>query len=422
MEKMKKIIILAVLASVVLKSATAQIVSDSVFSQSIKTVILQKNGVELSMPVIRLGSSEKLFLSFDELSDNGTYFSYRIQHCTSDWQISDLPPSEFINGFETSSVGNSQFSFTTKQSYVNYWETIPNDMSRITASGNYILTVFPDSDPDSVIFTKRFMVYEAASNIRTEVGQVVGAEGRHHNQNVSVWVTAPKGQYFNNPQMYLHLYVQQNGRRDLLRQLPVYGISGNEIAYKWKDENVFPGGNEFRYFDVSNMNFPMYTTERVETFGGENFAYLKPEQDRSGKNYIYEDGLNGQFRVSAANKVNMDAEADYVWVNFALPMSSPRMDGSFHIAGNFTNWSLGEETRLEWNPKLKCYTARIYVKQGYYSYQIIFVPWGEREGLTSVLEGDFLEARNDYYVFLYQRYPSDRYDRLIGFSNVESWK
>lgn len=422
MEKMKKIIILAVLASVVLKSATAQIVSDSVFSQSIKTVILQKNGVELSVPAIRLGSSEKLFLSFDELSDNGSYFSYRIQHCTHDWRISDIPASEYIDGFETSSIGNQRFSFTTKQPYVNHWETIPNDMSRFTASGNYLLTVYLDSDPDSVVFTKRFMVYETAANIRAEVGQVVGAEGGRQNQNVSVWVTAPKGQNFNNPQMYLHLYVQQNGRKDLLREMPVYGMSGNEIAYKWKDENVFPGGNEFRYFDVSNINFPMYTTERVETFGGENFAYLKPEPDRSRKNYIYEDGLNGQFKISAANKVDMSTESDYVWVNFSLPMSSPRMDGSFYITGGFTDWSFNENTLLEWNPRLKCYTARVYVKQGYYSYQIVFVPWGENVGRTSVLEGDFFEARNDYHIFLYQHYPSDRYDRLVGVSTIESWK
>ena len=389
-------------------------VKDTVCNPAVKTIVLTRAEVELSQPILRLGDQDRLLLQFDVLGDESRYYSYRIQHCSHDWQVDDLAVSEYLNGFETSSIGNSRNSFTTRQPYVHYWETIPNDMTEFTASGNYLLTVYDDENPDSVLFARRFYVYEVQANLQAEVGQVLGSDGKDCNQNVSVYVTPPKGQYFNNPTLYYHMYVRQNGRADLCRELPLHSVKGNELHYKWKDENVFGGGNVFRFFDISNINIPMYTTARLEIFAGEYIAYLKPEEDRSRKNYVYREGLNGQFKISADNRNDATVEADYVWVNFALPMAVPRMDGVFHIVGDFAGWDFTDSNLMQWQPQMKAYTMRMLVKQGYYSYQIVFVPAGKKEGLTSVVEGDFFESRNDYYIFLYQHTPADRFDRLIG--------
>lgn len=389
-------------------------VKDTVCNPAVKTIVLTRAEVELSQPILRLGDQDRLLLQFDVLGDESRYYSYRIQHCSHDWQVDDLAVSEYLNGFETSSIGNSQSSFTTRQPYVHYWETIPNDMTEFTASGNYLLTVYDDENPDSVLFARRFYVYEVQANLQAEVGQVLGSDGKDCNQNVSVYVTPPKGQYFNNPTLYYHMYVRQNGRADLCRELPLHSVKGAELHYKWKDENVFAGGNVFRFFDVSNLNIPMYTTARLEIFAGEYIAYLKPEEDRSRKNYVYREGLNGQFKISADNRTNPAVEADYVWVNLAIPMEVPRMDGLFYAVGDGWGWDFTDGNMFQWQQQMKAYTLRLRVKQGYYSYQIVFVPAGKKEGLTSVVEGDFFESRNDYYIFLYQHTPADRFDRLIG--------
>lgn len=396
-----------------------QIVRDTVCSNAVKTIILQRESVEISQPILRLGGADRLLLQFDVLGEESRYYSYRIQHCTHDWQVSDIAVSDYLSGFETAPIGNSRNSFTTRQPYVHYWETIPNEMTTFTASGNYLLTVFSDDNPDSILFTRRFYVYEVQADIQAEIGQTLGSDGKNRNQNVSVFVNPPKGTFFNNPHQYLHLYVRQNGRNDLCRELPINSIKGSELQYRWKDANVFPGGNVFRFFDISNINIPMYTTASMEIFGGENIAYLKPEEDRSRKSYVFREGLNGQFKVSAANRNEAEVEADYVWVNFSLPMATPRLDGAFHIVGDFAGWDFTDENMLQWQPQMKAYTSRILVKQGYYSYQIVFVPAGSSEGQTSVLEGDFFETRNDYYIFLYQRTPADRYDRLIGATTIK---
>ncbi|MBR4198151.1 MAG: DUF5103 domain-containing protein [Bacteroidales bacterium] len=417
---MKKTLVNFAILLIVSAATFAQTLKDTVYSRDVRSIVLQRESVDLSQPILRLGSGDRLLLQFDVLGEESRYYSYRIQHCSHDWQVDDLAVSEYLNGFETSSIGNSRNSFTTRQPYVHYWETIPNEMTTFNASGNYLLTVYSDDDPDSVLFTRRFYVYEVQANIKSEIGQVLGSEGKDHNQNVSVYIEPPKGQYFNNPTLYYHLYVRQNGRADLCRELPLHSVKGNELHYKWKDENVFPGGNVFRYFDISNINIPMYTTARIEVFGDDYVAYLKPEEDRSRKNYVHREGLHGQYKISAENRNDATVEADYVWVNFALPMATPRMDGTFHIVGDFVGWDFSDENMMQWQPQMKAYTMRAQVKQGYYSYQIVFVKVGQKEGLTSVVEGDFFEAKNEYYIFLYQHTPADRYDRLIGATVVKN--
>lgn len=402
-------------------SLKAQIpVIDSIYSENIKTVILGKEGVEMSLPIIQLGSNERLMLRFDELGDNPNFYRYRIDHCTHDWQISDISVSDYMNGFEEGSIDNQKFSFTTIEHYTNYWQTIPNNMSSFAASGNYLLTVYLQSDPDSIVFTRRFRVYEPLTMVEASVGRPQGAMGLMENQNLSVTINPLAGNYFINPDTYMYVYAQQNGRTDLTRLLPLESMSGNTLNYRWKKENIFPGGNEFRYFDFSNLQFAMNNVWKIEYFGGENIVFLKPDEDRSRKPYNLDIGLNGQYKIAAANAQKPNTEADYAWVNFSLPMERPFLDGNIYIIGDFTNWQMNDLSRMEWNAGIKAYTTRLFLKQGYYSYILLFLPTGSSQGETSTLEGDHFQTMNDYYIYVYQRNPGDLYDRLVGFGQTQA--
>ena len=412
------LILTFIVAGFSLKAQTPVI--DSIYSENIKTVILGKEGVEMSLPIIQLGSNERLMLRFDELGDNQNFYRYRIDHCTHDWQISDISVSDYMNGFEEGSIDNQKFSFTTIEHYTNYWQTIPNNMSSFAASGNYLLTVYLQSDPDSIVFTRRFRVYEPLTMVEASVGRPQGAMGLMENQNLSVTINPLAGNYFINPDTYMYVYAQQNGRTDLTRLLPLESMSGNTLNYRWKKENIFPGGNEFRYFDFSNLQFAMNNVWKIEYFGGENIVFLKPDEDRSRKPYSLDIGLNGQYKIAAANAQKPNTEADYAWVNFSLPMERPFLDGNIYIIGDFTNWQMNDLSRMEWNAGIKAYTARLFLKQGYYSYILLFLPTGSSQGETSTLEGDHFQTMNDYYIYVYQRNPGDLYDRLVGFGQTQA--
>lgn len=417
---MRKVIFFFTVIINTLSMVAQTVVTDSVYSPNIKTVILGKQGVEMSLPIIQLGSNERLMLRFDELGDNSNYYRYRIDHCTHDWQISDISVSDYMDGFEDGAIDNQQFSFTTIEHYTNYWQTIPNDMSSFAASGNYLLTVYLQSDPDSIVFTRRFKVYEPMTTVEASVGKVQGSMGLMENQNLSVKVNPLEGNYFINPDTYIFVYAEQNGRKDLTRLLPLESMSGNTLNYRWKKENVFPGGNEFRFFDFSNLQFPMNNIWKIEYFGGENIVFLKPDEDRSRKPYSLDIGLNGQYKIAVANAQNPNIEADYAWVNFSLPQELPFLDGNIYIIGDFTNWQMNDQSRMEWNQSMKAYTARLFLKQGYYAYQLLFLPAGSTVGETSRLEGNHFQTLNDYYIYVYQRNPGDLYDRLIGFGQTQA--
>ena len=64
----------------------------------------------------------------------------------------------------------------------------------------------------------------------------------------------------------------------------------------------------------------------------------------------------------------------------------PYMNGNIYVVGDLTQWRMDEQSRMEYNPDLHAYQLRLLLKQGYYAYQLLFVPVGESEGLTSTLE------------------------------------
>ncbi len=398
----------------------AQVVTDSNWREDVKTVTLYKNGVEGERPVLVLGSEDRLLLRFDVLGAEVEGYRYKIQHCDSRWQVDELEPYEYMNGFEEGPINNYNSSFTTLTDYVNYYEYIPSQYSQFLISGNYVVTVTRQDEPDSVLLTRRFCVVEGSLKADVSVGVPYDNVSIFERREVDVALKENRDYRGNmlpptlNP-AYFRVVVQQNGRTDNMRELPFGGYESGVLCYRYKNENVFEGGNTFRYFDISNIRTAMYNVVQIEEYGGEWYAMLRPLEDRSGKSFITEQTLNGGMKVNVWDRTNKQTEADYVYVNFMLPMRSPFMNGSVHVVGELTQWKLDEGSRMEYDPEMHAYRLRLLLKQGYYAYQLLFVPTGESRGLTETLEGNHYEMPNDYRVYVYYRGLNDRYDRLVAY-------
>ena len=217
---------------------------------------------------------------------------------------------------------------------------------------------------------------------------------------------------------WTHVRVQQNGRQDNARWLRFHGYDQQAMNYSLEQENIFAGGNTYRYFDCSNIHLPMYNVVRVEEYGGEYFAMIRPEEDRSRKHFLSEKTLNGGMKVNVWDRRNKALEADYVWVNLSLPMEHPMLDRSVYIVGQLTDWKLDSTSRMDYRPEYKAYVKRLLLKQGYYSYQLLCMGRGHIESATARLEGDHMETPNEYIVYVYHRAPSDRADRLLAVKRV----
>ncbi|MBP3763115.1 MAG: DUF5103 domain-containing protein [Bacteroidales bacterium] len=412
---MKHLVKTALLALAVCTMGRAQTVSDSVWTPAVKSVAFCRAGSPQEPPVLTLGSRQRLELAFDLLADTPPTLRYSIRHCNAAWQPDSLEAYDFMTGFPQGDITQYDFSFTTLRPYIHFRHTLPEAYAEFTHSGNYLLTVHLDGEPDSVLLTRRFWVSEQAVALGATVGRPHDGADIERRQAVDALVDP--GTLALNPR-YLALVAQQNGRTDNQRTLEFSGFDRQRLAFRNRSCNIFDGGNTFRFFDAANLRTPLYNIARIEQLGGEVYAILRPEEDRSRRQYIYEAALNGGMKINAWDRRNPTLEADYVWVNFSLPMAQPFLDGSVHIVGGLTDWKLDSASRMDYNPSLRAYTKRLLLKQGYYSYQLLFKPAGATQGQTARLEGDHREAPNRYTLYLYQREPGDRADRLLAVSQV----
>ena len=124
------------------------------------------------------------------------------------------------------------------------------------------------------------------------------------------------------------------------------------------------------------------------------------------------------MKVNVWDRENPRLEADYVWVNFSLPMAHPLLDGSVHVVGALTDWRMDSTSAMEYNPRYRAYTLRLLLKQGYYAYQLLVRRGYQGEGETRLLEGNHRETPNRYTATVYYRSPADRADRIVGFART----
>lgn len=401
--------------------AVAQRVSDSTWREDVKTVTLTREGVVLEAPVLTFNSNgeteEGMLLQFDILADEGDNLRYSISHCDRHWQRDSLEPYEFMTGFEHGDIENIEFSFTTLRPFVHYSQRIPTRGSAFRHSGNFVLTV-TSTDSGDTLFTKRFWVEEADAMVEGEVTRPYDGADIMRRQEVDVVIGSANNSFLR--QEYTHVLVQQNGRLDNQRWLEFSGYDGSKWAYRYRQSNIFEGGNTYRFFDCSNLNTPMYNVLRVEEYGGERFAILKPEEDRSKKHYLSEKTLFGGMKVNVWDRQNKALEADYVWVNITLPMAQPMLDRSVYVVGQMTDWKLDEGSRMDYKPEYKAYVKRLLLKQGYYSYLLLCQGRQQVESATERLEGNHMETPNTYIVYVYYRDPSDRADRLVAVKRIKN--
>src|ERR1043165_4888415 len=148
-----------------------EIFTDKIFKPTIHTIQLYVEPLVLTDPVIGLNGPSQLHLAFDDLDGGKKAYYMTVIQCNYDWSPSELINFDYISGFNAQEIRDYQFSFNTNQTFTHYSLLFPNDDFHITKSGNYILKVYEDDNPDDVIFTRRFIVVNNMVEITSEVKQ-----------------------------------------------------------------------------------------------------------------------------------------------------------------------------------------------------------------------------------------------------------
>ena len=393
-----------------------------IFYPDFKTLKIQVADDFLAPPIIHLNSNEQITITFDEISDDVRYMQYRLIHCNADWQPSQLLDSEIVDGFNIANVNDYAFSSNTFVHYVNYLIAIPNQDIKPLVSGNFLLQVFPENDPDDIILQARFCIDEAKVELSAEATSRTDLGYNDIYQQVNFKIDQ-KNYPIRDPYNDIIAVVEQNGRNDNKAIIAhPQRVLGSEIDYEHIPQLIFKAGNEFRRFETVRANYPGMNVDSTRYIDDSYNAYLKIDEPRANQSYYFDQTQNGRYMIDEYNSTDPNLGADYIMTHFSLDLPYV-MNADIYIDGELSNHNFSDENKMVYNYDTNLYEKTMRLKQGSYNYQYLAIPRnGNTIGDPTLVEGNYYETINEYVIKIYQRQPGSRADRLIGSYTIYSGK
>ena len=409
---MKKVyIILLYFLSII--SANAQ--RNEVFNERIASLQVMAGDDWQHMPVITLGGRVPINIDFDDLTHEYHRYVYRLEHCEADWTVSEeIFTSDYIDGFNDGEpIEDLEESLNTNILYTHYHLQIPNTRTRIKLSGNYKLTVYDENNDDEPMFAAYFMVVEPIVGVSLSVTTNTDLTINSEHQQVSMEIGYSRLNV-TNPAQQIKTVVMQNGRWDDARinVAPQYTMPDG-LRWDHCRGYIFEAGNEYRKFEMLDMNHTTMGLEHIGWDGSDYHAYPWTAEPRL--NYVYDEDANGAFVIRNSDNYEINRTSDYLITHFRL--KSEPLDGDVYVNGWWTNDILLPQYRMTYNEEQHLYEALLFLKQGYYSYQYLLQrPDGTITHVPS--EGSFYQTENTYQAFVYYRGIGERTDRLVGYQHL----
>lgn len=379
----------------------------------IKTIIF-KGPTEDQFPIVQLG--EPVYLEFDDLRAAEEDYYYKIVHCNYDWEQSQLLKSQYLVGIDNQRIIDYENSYTTLQPYSNYKLTIPNDNTKLKVSGNYVLEIY--NTYNELMFSRRFVVYKNLVGVGAEIKRTRDFNFLNEKQVVQFRIRT--GDFpIVNPKREIKVAILQNyyWPNTIYNIRPQFTL-GNELVYKYDTETSFFGGNEYFYFDTSDLRAPTAAISRIE-FKELYHHYLFADRFRHGDPYTYYPDINGDFVLRTLQGDDTSREAEYTKVHFTLPYDPILGLDDVYVFGKFNNYALEESNKMTYNEATANMELVMPLKQGFYNYKYV-LKTEDGQIKPNTVGGSFHFTENTYTILVYYRVFGDLYDSVIGIGTANS--
>lgn len=396
-------------------STLAQTQTEIIPPYNIKTIsFIQSN--ENVVPIFKLGDGFQF--QFDDLFGNEANYYFEIVHCDYNWIPTDIPKTDYMKGFDGQRIQEYENSVNTLQMYSHYKLPIPNQYMQLRISGNYILKILNESR--DVILSRKFIVYEDLVTVPMQIKRARTANYLDYKHNVEFSIKS-QAINFQNPLKSIKVCLMQNGQLNTAIQniVPQYTI-GNDLIYKYDTQTQFWAGNEFLYFDNSDIRSAGNNISRVDSSSGIYNTNLYTNNARANYPYSLTPDVNGNFVVRNIGGTKNEIEADYAWVYFSLSAPSFMKNKGIYITGMFNNYSLSPEYKMDFNKEKNTYEKAILIKQGFTNFQYQIADDKGNIDAENAIDGNFWQTENEYILLVYYRENNDRYERVIGKASANS--
>ena len=399
----------------IVTSAVAQTEVEVVPPYNIKTAsFIQSN--ENVVPIFELGAGFQF--QFDDLFGNEANYYYEIVHCDYNWVPTDIPKTEYLKGFDGQRIQEYYNSFNTLQTYSHYKLPIPNQFTQLRISGNYILKIL-DENKD-VVLSRKFILYEDLVTVPIQIRRARTANYLDYKHNIEFSIRSLVIN-FQNPLKNVKVVLFQNGQfNTAIKNIVPQYTTGNDLIYRYDTQTQFWAGNEFLYFENKDIRAANNNVARVDSNNEIYSSHLYTNNARTNYPYSVTQDVNGNFVIKNINATDSEIEADYAWAYFSLSAPTFRINKDIYITGMFNNYNLTPEYKLDYNEKKGIYEKAVLIKQGFTNFQYTAA---DSKGIIdheNAIDGNFYQTENDYFIIVYYRENTDRYDRAVGKGTANS--
>ncbi len=338
---MYRLVILSIYFSVFLcftnKAISQDIQYTKTYDPSVETVLLNKTSESTDpVPMLNLNSNEQLQLSFDQLKPTNEYLQYTFIHCNANWEVSNMSQNEYLQGTYAGNIEDIEFSTNTYQKYVSYTCKFPSNEVSFTRSGNYILKVYRNFDDDDLVLTRRFMILDPQVIVKSTVNSATDVRYRFSKQEVDFEIDY-KNYMIPNPFIDVKTCVLQNYNwSNAITDLKPKYVNNGVLIYNYEEENLFDGGNEFRFFDIRSLRFFSLNVTKKYIDSMKN-AVLRPDETRAHLAYYNQFDYNGKRAIQNKDGSNIVADGDYALVHFYLTSDHEISPNGVYIFGELSD-------------------------------------------------------------------------------------
>jgi hypothetical protein len=391
------------------------------FSQNIEIKSLRAfTSSEIELPVLLPDEpgSNLLHISFDIDAELIPNLNIIFRYCDRNWNPVD---NIFLLNQGQNTAYNLDFLIlpnTVEEARYHFRGRFPDTRGYVSFpfSGKWKFFVTDSQDTSKVYASGKFFVIHRDVNLNTELKKELLEDRVYYPLALSRAFTIETS--FDLPEEFFPNFVDEiEIIENKLTDYPYVvdrSFNTNYRQFYWDGSRKFSfnikdirPGNEYRQVDLRNFNRFNSKNVRAQFDGIETSRFFK----------FGNRDLNGGYIFTKFS----DEFATYLNVRFDI-RPPEEITGPVFIVGAFNDWKVLPEYELKNSGGL--YSITIPLKRGIYDYKYVTADIINDEVRNIdwlVLEGNFWETTNEYYIFLYYNDPNyGGYDRIVGYQKIIS--